>query len=103
MDLWWSFVKMAGALVAVLGLMGVTAYAAKRWLGSGTGLWGARSPLHVLATLPLGPKRQIMLVAVGETCLVVGVTATQISLLTTLDPSAIPPGLVRAPVGDQAA
>jgi flagellar biogenesis protein FliO len=44
-----------------------------------------------------------MLVAVGETCLVVGVTATQISLLTTLDPSAIPPGLVRAPVGDQAA
>lgn len=91
---------MGGALAVVLGLMALTAYAARRYLGSRIGLWGVRSPLHLLATLPLGPKRQISLVAVGEAYLVVGVTATQISLLARLDASALPPGLTRTSTGE---
>lgn len=90
---------MAGALAVVLGLMALTAFAAKRWIGVGGVRWGARSPLQVVAALPMGPRKQIALVAVGETYLVVGVTATQMSLLATLDPSAVPTGLRRAPDG----
>lgn len=99
-DPWWSLVKMVGALALVLGLMALTAYLAKRYLGSRIGLWGGRSPLHVLATLPVGVKKQITLVAIGETYLVVGVTPTQISLLTRLERSALPPGLLQMATGE---
>ena len=101
MDLWWSLVKMTGALAAVLGLMALTAFAAKRWIGVGGVRWGARSPLQVVAALPLGSRKQIAVVAVGETYLVVGVTATQMSLLATLDPAAVPPELRRTPGGER--
>lgn len=80
-----SFLKMGSSLVLVLGLMALTAYSAKRFLGSRLGLGRSASMIQVLATTYLDQKRQIAVIQVGGEYLVVGMTANQISLLTRLD------------------
>lgn len=49
------------------------------------GLLGGRSDMKLVSVLSLGLKEKIAVVQVGEKQLVVGITASQITLLTELD------------------
>ena len=75
------------AIVVVFGLLGALAWAARR------GRLGflARQPSHVKveATVPLGDRRSLMVVAVEGRRLLLGLTPAQVSLVTEL--AATPP------------
>jgi flagellar protein FliO/FliZ len=83
MDMLIVFLKMAGSLLVVLGGIALTAYLAKRFVYPRLGL--KSSPIQVLATSHLGQRKQISLIEVGGVYLLVGVTASQITLLTQMD------------------
>jgi len=89
-DPFWNLVKVGASLLLVLGIMALTAYAAKRFLGSKLGLWRSQPLIQVLATTYLGPKKEIAVIEVGKEYLVVGITPTQISLLTRLEEPPFP-------------
>ena len=79
-ELWRSLL----AIVVVFGLLGGLAWAARRGrLGFFT-----RQPAHVRveATVPLGERRSLMVVAIDGRRLLLGLTPTQVSLVTDLIP-----------------
>jgi flagellar protein FliO/FliZ len=80
---------LAGALVFVLGLIWATTWAAKRLL---KGRWsgGADTRMCVLERLHLAPKKSVEIVSIGKRVLVLGVTESQIGLLTELTPADLP-------------
>ncbi len=87
MDLYDSAVRTLSALVIVLGLMGVATWVFRRF---GTPRWltgGPASPIRVVATTSLGPRKAISLVSVGGELLIVGTGATDV----------VPLGRVRHP------
>ena len=71
------------SLTAVLALIFLLGYLAKRFVLPGTRL-GNRE-LEVLARTYVGPKQSIAIVKAGRRLMVVGVTANQVSLLISLD------------------
>jgi flagellar protein FliO/FliZ len=77
-ELWRSLL----AIVVVFGLLGALAWAARR------GRLGflSRQPSHVRveATVPLGERRSLMVVAIEGRRLLLGLTPAQISLVTEL-------------------
>jgi flagellar protein FliO/FliZ len=89
-ELWRSLL----AIVVVFGLLGGLAWAARRGrLGFFT-----RQPSHVRveATVPLGERRSLMVVAIEGRRLLLGLTPMQVSLvteLTQLSPGATPTGV----------
>lgn len=83
MDILTSVLKMGGALLVVLGGIALTAHFAKRFVYPRLGL--KQAPIQILATSYLGQKRQVSILDVGGVYLVVGITPTQISLLTRLE------------------
>ena len=85
MDFMPSLIKVISSLVFVLGMMVVTAYIARRFMGSRIGPWQSGDRIRVLGTSYLGIKKQIALIQVGEEYLVLGVTPNHISLLTRMD------------------
>jgi len=86
-----SLLKMAASLLVVIGLIGATAYVARRYFGERLGMWRAQPVIQVLARTHLGSRREVALVEVGNTCLVLGVTPTQISMLAQVErPSTAP-------------
>lgn len=85
MDIITAVFKMISALAVVLGLMALTAYGARRFLGQRMGLPGNGPLMRVQASIKIGVKKEIALIEVGESFLVVGVTPNQISLLTRLE------------------
>ncbi len=80
-----SLLKMAAALALVLGIMVLSAYLFKRFFGGRLGLFKAEPLIRVMAISHFGGKREIAVVEVGGTYLVVGMTTSQISLLTKLE------------------
>ncbi|MBN4054148.1 flagellar biosynthetic protein FliO [Nitrospira defluvii] len=80
-----GIVKMISSLLLVLGLILFVAYIAKRFLNSRFSRWRSAPLIQVLSTAYLGPKREISVIEVGQEYLVVGVTPTQISLITRLE------------------
>lgn len=80
-----SIVKMSSSLLLVLGLILFVAYIAKRFLNSRFSRWRSAPLIQVLSTVYLGPKREISVIEVGEEYLVIGITPTQISLITRLE------------------
>jgi flagellar protein FliO/FliZ len=70
------------ALVIVIALILAMAWLLRRLPGAG---FGASGGMKIVASLAVGVKERVMVVAVGEQHLVLGVTAQQITLLTTLD------------------
>lgn len=70
------------AIVVVFGLLGALAWAARR---GRLGFLG-RQPSHVRveATVPLGDRRSLMVVAIEGRRLLLGLTPAQISLVTEL-------------------
>jgi flagellar protein FliO/FliZ len=92
-ELWRSLL----AIAIVFGLLGALAWAARRGrLGFFT-----RQPSHVRveATVPLGERRSLMVVAIEGRRLLLGLTPMQVSLVTELTPPS--PGA--APTGSGAA
>ena len=85
MDIITALFKMISALAIVLGLMALTAYGVRRFLGPRIGAPGSGPFMKVQSSISLGVKKEIALVEVGESYLVIGVTPNQISLLTRFD------------------
>ncbi|WP_246590101.1 flagellar biosynthetic protein FliO [Marinobacterium ramblicola] len=80
-------------LVAVIALILLLAWVVKRI----NVLPGQRSGMQVVAVLPLGQRERAVLVQVGEQQLLLGVGASQVTLLERFDTPVIEPG--RAPEG----
>lgn len=99
MDPFWNLIKVGASLLFVLGIMALTAYAAKRFLGSKLGRWRSQPLIQVLATTHLGPKKEIAVIEVGKEYLVVGITPTQISLLTRLEEPPLPSAPIETSAG----
>jgi len=79
-----SLLKMISALLLVLGIILLIAYGARVFLRSRFSRWRRASPIHVLSTTYLGPKKEVSVIEVGQEFLVLGVTPNQISLLAHL-------------------
>lgn len=84
MDFATEALKMAGALIAVLVLMGGAAALVKRYLGGDGGIGGAPA-LRVVGGLRLGPGKSVILVELAGEVLVLGATAKDLTLLTKVD------------------
>lgn len=83
-----SFVQGMLGLVLIIGLLLVTLMALKRF---GARFHGAQTQgLKVISGLSVGARERILLVEVGDTWLVVGVTTTQIRTLHTLPKGSLP-------------
>jgi len=79
-----SLVKMISALAVVLGVMLAGLWAVRKFMKkTGTGV-DDEQKIRVLSTRYLGPKSSIMLLDVLGNVIVVGVTGSQISMLTTI-------------------
>ncbi len=79
-----SVIKMVTALGIVLSLLFGVVYLAKKFLGRKIGLSGQDQKIKVVTSTYLGPKKSIALVEVAGEKIVVGVTATHISMLTKI-------------------
>jgi flagellar protein FliO/FliZ len=88
-DLWSSVGRLGLTLVAVLGLIWITMWLARRVL-KGRIAGRGESGLRVRERLFLAPKKSIEIVSVGGRMLVLGVTENQISMLTELAPGDLP-------------
>jgi len=79
-----SLLKMVSALAVVLGVMLAVLWAVRKLMKkTGAGVDDGHA-IRVLSTRYLGPKSSIMLVDVLGSVIVVGVTGSQISMLTTI-------------------
>ena len=83
-----AFVQGLIGLVVIIALLLITLAALKRWGGQFGGV--STHGMKVLSGLSVGARERILLVEVGETWLVLGVTASQIRTLHTLPKNAIP-------------
>jgi flagellar biogenesis protein FliO len=72
------------AVVLVLGLVGALALVARR---GGFGALTKRGPVTVETAVPLGDRRQLVIVAVEGRRLLLGLTAASVSMITELQPS----------------
>lgn len=69
-------------VLVVLGLFGLLAWALRR----GTGLARSRAKVHVETAVSLGDRRSLVIVEVENRRLLLGLTPSQISLVTELGP-----------------
>lgn len=79
-----SIIKMVTGLGIVLSLLFGVLYLAKKFLGKKMGLAGQEQKIKVVTSTYLGPKKSIALVEVAGEKIVVGVTATHITMLTKI-------------------
>ncbi len=91
MDIITALFKMISALAIVLGLMALTAYGVRRFLGPRIGAPGSGPFMKVQASISLGVKKEIALGEVGGSFLVVGVTPNQVSLLNRFEKESLAP------------
>jgi flagellar protein FliO/FliZ len=83
-DFFASILKMVSALAVVLGIMLAGLWVVRKLMKkTGTGVDDGHA-IRILSTRYLGPKSSIMLVDVLGSVIVVGVTTSQISMLTTI-------------------
>lgn len=89
MDLATEALKMAGALVGVLIIMGGTLWLAKHMLGQ-HGANGGAPELRLLGGLRLGPGKAVVLIDLAGEILVLGSTSKELTLLTRVsDPARV--------------
>ncbi|GEM_PF-2779286 len=84
MDFATEALKMTGALITVLMVMGGVAVLVKRFLGNQGGIGGAPA-LRLMGGLRLGPGKSVILVELAGEVLVLGATAKELTLLTRVD------------------
>ena len=77
------------AVALVLALVGALAYVARR---GGFGALNKRGPVTVETAVPLGDRRQLVIVSVEGRRLLLGLTAASVSMLVELDAAAPPAG-----------
>lgn len=73
------------SLGAVLGLMVVAVWAAKRWMPQAARA-GARQSIEILTQRVIGPRRSLILVRVRGRTLLLGATPQSIQMLTEFEP-----------------
>jgi flagellar protein FliO/FliZ len=84
-----SLLKMIFALSVVLGIMIAAAYFFRKFLSQPVISGDDSALIHVVSTRYLGPKSSIMLVDVLGELIVIGISNSQMSVLTTIsDPQA---------------
>lgn len=89
-DMWGGYFQALGAVFLLLAALAVGFYLLKRY-GPKAGLRSLdRGSLKMEAQLPLGPKRSVTVVRFLNKRLVLGVTETQINLLTTVEADHVP-------------
>jgi flagellar biosynthetic protein FliO len=77
------YVQAASALALVLGLMGLFYCVVQRIKNQTIG-GTARNQMQVVERLPLGEKRTLLLVRVGDEQFLLGATANRISMLSSV-------------------
>ncbi len=83
--LWGGYLQMLGSVFLLLAILFLAFYLLKKYgPRAGLGVFN-RGDLKMEAQLPLGPKRSVVVVRFLNKRLVVGVTETQINLLTTME------------------
>ena len=80
-----STFKMISALVVVLVCIYLGVYFLKKLMGRRSAANGKNNLLEVLETTYVGPKKTVSLVRVAGRSVLIGVTDSQISILTELD------------------
>ena len=83
-----SLLQVFIGLVAVLLLIAATAWVAKR-LGVTRG--GTSSLLRVVGSTSVGTRERVVVIEIGESWLVVGVTPSSVNSLMTLPKGEVPP------------
>lgn len=83
-----SFVQGMLGLIFVIGLLLCAAWVMKR-IGAGSG-FGSTAGMKVVAGLSVGPRERILLLEVGETWVVVGVTSSQMRTLHSMPKGSLP-------------
>ncbi len=79
-----SLLKMISALAIVLGVMLAGLWAVRRFMNNTGAKVDDGQMIRVLSTRYLGPKSSILLLDVLGSVIVVGVSGTQMTLLTTI-------------------
>ncbi len=92
-----SFLQGLFGLIFVIGLLVFAAWMMRRL--SASGALGNTNGLRVVAGLSLGPRERILLIEVGDTWVVVGVTASQMRTLHTMAKGELPPAAVSSETG----
>jgi flagellar protein FliO/FliZ len=81
-DLFSSAIKTFSALALILAVILIGLYLVKRFWPRGSGLLNTDRLIRVITTSPIAPKKMISVVEVGEDILVLGLTDTNITMLT---------------------
>ena len=76
-----TLLQVVFGLAVVLGAIALTAWLARRYMPA---VRGAGGLVKVVGGVMVGPKERVIVVEVGETWLVLGVTAQQVNALHTL-------------------
>ncbi len=82
--------EVSGALLGIIVLILAAAWLAKRFGISGVKNTATKE-LKVSASAALGQRERVVIVDVADARLILGVTASQVTLLHTLPPAAIDP------------
>lgn len=77
--------KMVGALALVISLVLALAWVAQKYMGKFNTGFGSGGVVKVLATGPIGVKKQISVVDVAGEIIVLGISGESITMLTTID------------------
>ena len=83
-ELFSSLLKIISALAAMVGVMIVAAYLFQKIVKKGGGGINDRELIKILSSKYLGPKSSIMLIDVLGNVMVIGVSSSNISLLTEI-------------------
>ncbi|HWU85063.1 MAG TPA: flagellar biosynthetic protein FliO [Rhodocyclaceae bacterium] len=84
-----SFVQMLFGLALVLGLLFAGVWLLKKLTGASK---LNQNLLHVVGATPIGARERIVIVELGQTWLVLGVTPNSINTLAEMPRQALPPG-----------
>lgn len=83
-DMWTTLLKSAGMLCVVLGVLFTLVYLIKRFsLGGNVGV--AQKIVKIISTTHLGTKEKLVLIDLLGSKILLGVTESNINLLTKLD------------------
>ena len=86
-----TFVSYLLSVLVALGIVLVLAWLALRFLAGRMSLPGMRGKsIRIVETAPLGPRRSLHIVEVGEKIFLVGSSEGGISLIATLDRGDVP-------------